>query len=274
MQFFDSHAHYDDSRFIEEFDGGVARAMNLIRQAGVTAVCNVGASLRSSRTSLALAETYRGQTMADGLVCPTVVAAVGIHPCDGLEIAPTDENAALDALKMMLSHPLAVALGEIGLDYHWDEEHHERQKAMFDKQLSLAEEIGKPVIIHDREAHGDTFDILSAHPGVCGVLHSYSGSPEMARQLSDKGWYISFSGPVTYKNAAKVKDACAIVPADRLLLETDAPYLPPVPHRGKMNHSGYLVHTATVMAEIRGTTVDEIARLTFDNAYRFFGITL
>ncbi len=267
MRFFDSHAHYDDRRFSDAFDGGVGGAMTHIRQAGVERVCNVGASLRSSRTSLSLAETYRGQ---DGY--PTVVAAVGIHPCDGLEIDPADENGALDTLRTLLTHPLAVALGEIGLDYHWDEDQHDRQKAMFDKQLSLAEETGKMVIIHDRDAHGDTFDLLMAHPQVCGVLHSYSGSPEMARQLSDKGWYISFSGPVTYKNAAKVKDACAIVPADRLLLETDAPYLPPVPHRGKMNHSGYLVHTATVMAEIRGTTPEDIAEVTYQNACRFFGL--
>ncbi len=265
MRFFDSHAHYDDHRFTEEFDGGVAGAMAHIRLAGVERVCNVGASLRSSRTSLALAETYRGQ---DGF--PTVVAAVGIHPCDGLEIDPAAENVALDELRNLLSHPLAVALGEIGLDYHWDEDHHDRQKALFDRQLSLAEEVRKPVIIHDRDAHGDTFDILAAHPGVCGVLHSYSGSPEMTRQLSERGWYISFSGPVTYKNAAKVKDACAIVPAERLLIETDAPYLPPVPHRGKMNHSGYLVHTAAVMGEIRGTSVEEIAELTYQNACRFF----
>ena len=234
---------------------------------GVTRVCNVGASLRSSMESLAMADYYSGR---NGY--PLFCAAVGLHPCDALEVPQMMTEDILEELRGLAAHPKAVAIGEIGLDYHWDEDHHDRQKEMFDLQLSLAEEVKKPVIIHDRDAHGDTFDILSVHPNVTGILHSYSGSPEMARQLADRGWYISFSGPVTYKNAAKVKDACAIVPEDLLLIETDAPYLPPVPHRGKMNHSGYLVHTAAVMAEIRGTTPEAIAETTYRNACRLFGL--
>lgn len=267
MSFFDSHAHYDDRRFAQEFPGGVDGALAYVYTQGVSRICDVGASIRSSKAALALAEAYHGKENY-----PTLFAAVGIHPCDGLEIPPAEETAALDTVRQLSAHPYAVAIGEIGLDYHWDTEQHDRQKALFDKQLSLAEEVGKPVIIHDRDAHGDTFDMLMAHPRVTGILHSYSGSPEMARQLCDKGWYLSFSGPVTYKNAAKVKDSCAIVPDEQLLLETDAPYLPPVPHRGEMNHSGFLCHTAAVMAEIRRTTAEDIADLTYRNACRFFGL--
>lgn len=267
MQFFDSHAHYDDRRFSNEYPGGVDALLQYIFTQGVTRVCNVGSSLRSSMESLAMADYYNGR---NGY--PQFCASVGLHPCDALEVPEMMTEDILEEVRSLAAHPKTVAIGEIGLDYHWDEDHHDRQKQMFDLQLSMAEAVNKPVIIHDRDAHGDTFDILAAHPNVTGILHSYSGSPEMARQLSDKGWYISFSGPVTYKNAAKVKDACAIVPEDLLLLETDAPYLPPVPHRGKMNHSGYLVHTASIMAEIRGTTVEAIVESTFRNACRIFGL--
>lgn len=265
MPFFDAHAHYDDRRFRDEFPGGVDGALAYVYTQGVTRICDVGASLRSSEAALALAEAYHGKAGY-----PTLCAAVGIHPCDGLEIPPDEVMAALDKVWQLSAYPYAVAIGEIGLDYHWDEEQHDRQKELFDRQLSLAEEVGLPVIIHDRDAHGDTFDILSAHPNVTGILHSYSGSPEMARQLCDRGWYLSFSGPVTYKNAAKVKASCAIVPAEQLLIETDAPYLPPTPHRGKMNHSGFLCHTAAVMAELRGTTVEDIVETTYQNACRIY----
>jgi len=267
MHFFDSHAHYDDKRFSNEYPGGADALLQEIFRQGVTRICNVGSSLVSSMESLALADHYSEK---DGY--PLFYAAVGLHPCDALEVPKMMTEDVLYKLRDLAVHPKAVAIGEIGLDYHWDEEHHDRQKEMFDLQLSLAEEIKKPVIIHDRDAHGDTFDILLAHPNVTGILHSYSGSPEMARQLADRGWYVSFSGPVTYKNAAKVKEACAVVPDELLLIETDAPYLPPVPHRGKMNHSGYLVHTAAVMAEIRGVTAEEIANLTYRNACRIFGL--
>jgi len=262
MRFFDSHAHYDDDRFADEFPGGTDGILSYIRSQGVLAVCNIGSSLSSSKASLALADRY-----------PWLTAAVGLHPGD---VQRLPEGTALvdsvDRIRTMAAHPKAAAIGEIGLDYHYDGTDPALQKAYFDAQMSLAEELGKPVIIHDRDAHGDTFDMILAHPKVTGVLHSYSGSPEMARQLSDRGWYVSFSGPVTYKNAVKVKEACAVVPADLLLLETDAPYLPPTPHRGKMNHSGYLVYTAATMAEIRGTSVEDIAEQTFVNACRFFGL--
>jgi len=264
MRFFDSHAHYDDERFAEEFPGGTEGVLSYIHAQGVQAVCNIGSSLSSSRVSLALAECYAW-----------ISAAVGLHPGD-VQRLPEDTSLAscIEEIRKLAAHPKACAIGEIGLDYHYDGTDPILQKAFFDAQMSLAEELRKPVIIHDRDAHGDTFDMILAHPNVQGILHSYSGSPEMARQLTDRGWYISFSGTVTYKNAAKVKESCAIVPEDLLLLETDAPYLPPVPHRGKMNHSGYLVYTAAAMAEIRNTTPERIAECTFQNACRAFGLSV
>ena len=139
-------------------------------------------------------------------------------------------------------------------------------------QLELAEKLDLPVVIHTRDAMGDTLEILSRHPKVLGVMHSFSGSAEVARELTKKGWYISFSGPVTYKNATKVKEAASVVPSDKILIETDCPYLPPVPHRGELNYSGYMRHTAEAVSEIRGTTRSEIAEITWQNACRLFRI--
>ena len=258
---FDSHAHYDDHRFDEEFEGGMAGALRLAREAGVEKIVNVGSSLPHSIASVRLAEEY-----------DFIYAAVGIHPCDGQNI-PADRHAsALAELEALAAHEKVRAIGEIGYDYHWDGTDKELQTYFFDAQLTLAEKLGLPVITHSRDAAGDTFDMIRRHPNAHGVLHSYSGTAEMARQLCDLGWYISFSGPVTYKNAGKVKEAAAIVPADRILIETDCPYLPPVPHRGKINYSGYLTHTCEAIADVRGITPDEAAEITYKNACRFFGI--
>lgn len=259
---FDAHAHYDDERFAEEFPGGTDGVIAHVRENGICGILNIGASIRSSRASLELAERYG-----------FIYAAVGIHPGDAQRMERGNDEGALAEIEAMAAHPKAVAIGEIGLDYHYDGTDKERQFWFFEKQLSLAEKLHMPVIIHDRDAHGDCFDILKRHPASYGVFHSFSGSAEMARQLVDMGWYISFSGPVTYKNAAKVKEACAIVPDDRILVETDAPYLPPVPHRGKLNHSGYLHYTAEVVAELRGVMPEEIAACTIANTKRLFGIT-
>jgi TatD DNase family protein len=166
-----------------------------------------------------------------------------------------------------------VAIGEIGLDYHYDIIDKEVQAKFFEAQLELAEKLSLPVVIHTRDAMGDTLEILSRHPNVRGVMHSFSGSAEVALELTKKGWYISFSGPVTYKNAVKVKEAAAVVPADRILIETDCPYLPPVPHRGELNYSGYMKHTAEAVADIREVSLDEIARITWKNACRLFGLS-
>lgn len=266
--FFDTHAHYDDDRFAAEFAidangrryAGTDGAISYVHDCGADYICNVGASLPSSHASLALADRY-----------PFVYAAVGLHPSDAQRIPLDMEEDALSDIREMARHQKAVAIGEIGLDYHYDDTDRARQHWFFDRQLTLAEEVGLPVIIHDRDAHGDTFELLSRH-GARGIIHSCSCSAEMARQYVEMGFYISFSGPLTYKNAARVREACAAVPLERLLLETDAPYLPPVPHRGEMNHSGYLPLTGAVMAQIHGVSTEEMLSITRENGYRVYGI--
>ena len=172
----------------------------------------------------------------------------------------------------MLADKKVRAVGEIGLDYHYPDTDKERQSKWLEAQLTLAEELDIPVIIHDRDAHGDCFDAVCAHPRVRGVFHSYSGSAEMALDLIRRGWYISFSGTVTFKNAARVAGVCAALPHDRVFIETDAPYLAPHPHRGKLNHSGYLTYTVSRIAELWGMSVEEVARITVENARAFYGI--
>ena len=261
MTLFDSHAHYDDSRFDTEFDGGRRGALEKARSLGVEYIANIGANIRASENSVALAEEY-----------DFVVAAVGIHPSDAQEIPAGETDRALARIEVLARHEKVRAIGEIGYDYHWEPVDKERQTYFFDAQMEIAKRAGLPVIIHSRDAMGDTLDLLSRHPDVTGTLHSFSGSAEVARQLAAKGWYISFSGPVTYKNANKVKESAAIVPDDKLLIETDCPYLPPVPHRGELNYSGYLHYTCEAIADIRGITPDECAGITFGNAKRFYGI--
>ena len=262
MLLFDAHAHYDDRRFETEFDGGGRAALEKAHTLGVEYIANIGSNLRTSENSVALAEEF-----------DFVVAAVGIHPTDAQEIPANEVERALAKIEEMAAHEKVRAIGEIGYDYHWEPVDKERQKYFFDAQLEIARAVGLPVIIHSRDAMGDTLDTLAAHDGVTGVMHSFSGSAEVARQLTEKGWYVSFSGPVTYKNANKVKEAAGIVPEDKLLIETDCPYLPPVPHRGELNYSGYLHYTCEAIAEIRGISPDECARITHDNAKRFYGIT-
>ena len=220
MTLFDSHAHYDDRRFDEEFEGGGRGALLKAHDLGVKYISNIGSSIRTSRNSVALAEEF-----------DFVFAAVGIHPSDAQEIPAAAVDKSLAEIEAMASHEKVRAIGEIGYDYHYDGTDKERQKYFFGAQMEIARRVGLPVIIHSRDAMGDTFDMLSEHGGVTGVLHSYSGSAEGVRQLTSKGWYVSFSGPVTYKNANKVKESAAAVPSDRLLIETDCPYLPPVPQR-------------------------------------------
>lgn len=263
LRLFDSHAHYDDNRFEEEFEGGTRGALETVYNEGICGVLNVGANLDSSANSVRLAAEFAH-----------VWAAVGVHPSDAQRLGMDRLNEAIDTIRDLAAQPKVVAVGEIGLDYHYDEIDKDCQSAYFAAQMELARELELPVIIHTRDAMGDTLDLLARYPDVTGVMHSYSGSAEVARQLCDKGWYISFSGPVTYKNAAKVKEAAAIVPEDRILVETDSPYLPPVPHRGKMNYSGYMHHTLEAVADIRGKTPEDMAAITVANTCRLFGITL
>ncbi|MBR5312177.1 MAG: TatD family hydrolase [Clostridia bacterium] len=263
LRLFDSHAHYDDERFEEEFEGGTRGALETVYNEGICGVLNVGANLDSSANSVRLAEQFSH-----------VWAAVGVHPSDAQRLGMDRLNEAVDTIRTLAAQKKVVAVGEIGLDYHYDEIDKDCQAAYFAAQMELARELKLPVIIHTRDAMGDTLDLLARYPDVTGVMHSYSGSAEVARQLSDKGWYISFSGPVTYKNAAKVKEAAAIVPEDRILVETDSPYLPPVPYRGKMNYSGYMHYTLEAVAAIREKTPEDMAAITVANTCRLFGITL
>ena len=258
MRYFDSHAHYWDEKFTENGEG-------LLEELFASSVCgivNVGTSPETCRLAVALAARF-----------PKMYTALGVHPTDCREL-PTDPTEAVAEIRRMLLDPAsrAVAVGEIGLDYHWEPYDKEQQKAYFRAQMTLAEELDLPVVIHDREAHGDCFDLVAEFPRVRGVFHSYSGSAEMARALVARGWYVSFSGTLTFKNASKVREAALAVPQDRVLLETDAPYLAPHPHRGALNHSGYLSYTCATLAELWGVSEEEAAAITERNARQLFRI--
>ena len=261
MILFDSHAHYDDRRFDAEFEGGGRSALLKAHELGVKYIANIGSSLRNSYNSVKLADEF-----------DFVIAAVGIHPSDAQEVPAGEVDKTLYEIEKLTENKKVRAIGEIGYDYHWEPVDKEVQTYFFDAQLTMAERLGLPVIIHSRDAMGDTLDMIARHPAVKGVMHSFSGSAEVARQLCDKGWYVSFSGPLTYKNANKLKEAAMIVPSDRVLIETDSPYLPPVPHRGELNYSGYMHYTCEKLAEFRGITPDEAAEMTYRNACAFYGI--
>jgi TatD DNase family protein len=250
---FDTHAHYDD----EQFDGDRDALLDTMAAAGVGLIVNASSSLDSAEKSLRLAERY-----------PFVRAAVGVHPHD----ARTMDAASIPALEKLLRHPKAVAVGEIGLDYHYDHSPREVQRQRFAEQLELAGSVGLPVVIHEREAAKDVLDILASFPRVTGVFHCYSGSWETAKLLLDRGWYLSFTGVITYKNARKSHEVIQNMPRDRLMLETDCPYLAPEPMRGRRNSSLYLRYTAEKAAELLGLSFEETAALTTENGRRFFGI--
>ena len=251
---FDTHAHYD----AEQFDADREAVLASLPGRGVSLVVNPGCDLPSSRAAVALSEQY-----------PFLYAAVGYHP----ENCAPYTDADLEALRQLAAHPKVVAIGEIGLDYYWEENPpRDFQQLVFRRQMALAEEMNLPVIVHDREAHGDSLAIVKEFPKVRGVFHCYSGSAETARQLVDLGWMISFTGVLTYKNARKAVEAALAVPMDHLMIETDSPYMAPAPHRGKRNDSGYVLHICEKLAELKGLTVEETARITLENGRRFFGI--
>lgn len=261
IKYFDSHAHLHDSRYADCEWGDTNGMINAAREAGLVGAVNIGTNLEDAKRAIEFAERH-----------PFIYAAVGMYPSEA-QYAGSELDRHLVEIEKLLSHPKVVALGEIGLDYHYEDTDKSVQAYAFEAQMQMAERCNMPVVIHDRDAHGDTMDMIRKYPNVHGVLHSFSGSAEMARQLASLGWYISFSGPVTYKNAAKVKEAAQIVPDDKILVETDSPYLPPVPHRGKTNYPGYVAYTVRAIAQIRGKSEEEIAELTVNNAKRFFGIT-
>lgn len=257
MKIIDTHAHYDDRRFDDNRDEIIA---GVLSTGYIKNIINAGCDIESSKVSLALAKKY-----------PQFYATCGIHPHDSAKYLG-DKDRALFELESLLREEKCVALGEIGLDYHYDFSDRESQKKMFEYQMQLAKRLNMPVAIHDREAHGDCMDMVRKYPDVIGEFHSYSGSAEMAKELVKRGWYISFSGVITFKNASKVLEAMAAVPLDRVMIETDAPYLAPVPMRGKDNNSSYMKYTAETGAKVYGITTEEFCRITTENAERFFGI--
>ena len=251
---FDTHAHFDD----EQFDADRDEVLKSLKSHGVGNIVNIGSSMKTSRTSVALAEKY-----------DFVYAAVGVHPSETGELCEAD----IDELKRLAANPKVRAIGEIGLDYHYpDDVEPSIQKKWFVRQLELAKELNMPVVIHDRESKGECLEILKEHKISNGVVHCFSGSAETAREILKLGMMISFTGVLTFKNAKKAIAACAAVPLDRLMIETDCPYMSPEPHRGRRNFSGYVEFVARKMAEIKGVSYDELVDITERNAKRFYGI--
>ena len=251
---FDTHAHMNDPAFAEDREAILLG----LQEKGVGLMMNVGCCRDSSRDCVAMAEKY-----------PFVYASVGSHPDSANEV----DEAALEEYKELCKlHPKVRAIGEIGLDYYYETIPREIQQRAFRLQMELARELKMPVIVHERNAHDDGMRIVREFKDVTGVFHCYSGSPEMARQLVDLGWYIGFTGVLTFKNARKAVETAAAIPLDRIVLETDCPFMAPDPFRGKRNDPGYLYRMAEKLAEIRGLPVEEIHRITTENAKRLYRI--
>ena len=252
--YFDTHAHYDDDAFSADRDA----LLSALPAAGVELVLNPGCDVASSRAAVSLATRW-----------PHVYAAVGLHP----ENCASCGDAELAAIRALCAEKKVVAIGEIGLDYYWAENPpRDFQREVFRRQLELAVALDLPVIVHDRDAHADCLELVSAFPALRGVFHCYSGSPEMAETLLRRGWYLGFDGPVTYKNAKKAPEVIALCPPERILLETDSPYLSPVPHRGKRNDSRNLHWIAARVAQIKGISAEALAETAAENGRRLFGI--
>ena len=251
--YFDTHAHYDDKRFSEDRD----EVLGAMHAAGVSLILNAGSSMPSTRLSLKLADKYQ-----------FVYASAGVHPHAAKSM--TDETVI--ELEKLLKHKKAMAVGEIGLDFHYDFSPRDVQRKRFREQLELARAVKKPVIIHERESLQDTLEIIRDYRDLTGVFHCFSGSWETARIILDMGWYLSFTGVITFKNARKALEVIENMPTDRLMIETDSPYLAPEPMRGKRNSSRFLPYIAQKVAEVRGISPEEAAALTMENGLRFFGI--
>lgn len=254
MGVFDTHAHYDSGAFNKDR----LEVLAGLPQQGVDLIVNPGCDLPSSRMALELAHTF-----------PFVYAAVGIHPsdCGGFE------ESQMDELEKLARDEKVKAIGEIGLDYHWeDNPPKEHQKKVFALQMELAEKLGLPVVVHDREAHGDSMEMVREHPGVHGVFHCYSGSLEDAKTLVKMGWMLSFTGVITYKNARRALEVLQWLPLDRVMIETDSPYLTPEPFRRERNDSSKVWKVAECIGNIKGISTEEAARITLENGKRFFNI--
>ena len=251
---FDTHTHFD----AEQFDADREEVLAGLPARGISLAVNPGCDIPSSRAAIALAEQY-----------PVLYAAIGYHPENCGPYVESD----LDIFRGLAKHPKVVAIGEIGLDYYWEENPpKEFQQQVFRAQMQLARELDLPVIVHDREAHADSLAIVKEFPDVRGVFHCYSGSVELAKELVKLGWMISFTGVLTYKNARKAVEVAEAIPIEHLMIETDSPYMAPVPHRGKRNDSGYVLHICEKLAEIKGISTEECARITTENGKRFFRI--
>ena len=251
---FDTHAHLNDPAF----DPDREELLATFAQAGVGLVMNAGCSLESSRDIVAMAEKY-----------PWLYASVGSHPDSASEV---NEEVLEEYRKLCKLSSKVKAIGEIGLDYYYEDIPREIQQKAFRMQMALAQELDLPVIVHERDAHNDGMAIVKEFPKVKGVFHCYSGSAEMARQLVNLGWYIGFTGVLTFKNARKAVETAASIPLDRIVLETDCPFMAPEPFRGKRNHPGYLYRMAEKLAEIRKISVEEVHAATFENGKRLYRI--
>ena len=249
---FDSHAHYTDKAFNDDR----TELLGSLEESGICGVINCGADLASSKASLELADKY-----------DYIYFACGIHP---EEVENLPENY-MEILKTMAKHEKCVAIGEIGLDYYWRQDTKEKQKAVFENQILLAKELGLPIIVHDREAHADTLEILKKHKP-SGVLHCFSGSAEMAKEVLKIGMYIGLGGALTFKNARKPLEVAEMLPLEKLLLETDCPYMAPVPMRGKRNCSAYIPYVAEKIAEVKNIDPQRVLDITAENVKKLFNL--
>ena len=252
---FESHAHYDDEKFNEDRE----ELLSSMKENGIEYIINVGASLETTRNTVELIKKY-----------PFIYGAAGVHPSDTAEL--NEENFAW--LKEQCNHTKIVAVGEIGLDYYWNEPDREIQKKWFRRQLEMAKETNLPIIIHSREAAKDTLDIMKEMEcsKMSGVVHCFSYSKEIAREILDMGFYLGIGGVVTFQNAKAIKEVVAYAPLEKILLETDCPYLAPTPFRGKRNESAYVIYTAKEIAALREITLEELDNATTLNAERLFRI--
>ncbi len=250
---FDTHAHLNDPAF----DPDRAELLSGLPDQGIELVLNAGCSLKSSYDCIALAEQY-----------PFIYASVGSHP----DAADEVNEAVIEEYRKLCKHNRVKAIGEIGLDYYYEDVPREVQLRAFRMQMELARETGMPVIIHERDAHQDGMTVVKEFPTVTGVFHCYSGSAEMARQLVNLGWYIGFTGVLTFKNARKAVETASSIPLERIVLETDCPFMAPEPFRGKRNDPGYLYRMAEKLAELRGISVEEVHSITTANAKRLYRI--
>lgn len=254
LRIFDTHAHYDD----EAFDADREEVLSLIGMQGVRKVCDIGAGIESSRTALELSKKH------DNMYC-----ALGVIPGKCSEI--NEENWKWLCEKAE-SESKCVAIGEIGLDYHWDDDPKDVQALWFGNQMELARKLGKPIVVHSRDAAKDTIDIMKEHnaSGIGGVIHCYSYTKESAREFLDMGFYFGIGGVVTFKNAKKLAEAVRYIPLSNIVLETDCPYLAPVPHRGERNYSGYLTLVAEEIARIKEIPVEEVLEAAWHNAHSLY----